>query len=65
MSHDDAANQSRAGPPAALLRVHQVPLLVQELGTKGPRKVVTQVVAGACLYRVTWPVKFPWDSHED
>ncbi len=61
MCHDDATNESRAGPPAALLRVHKVPLLVQELGAKGPRKVVSQIVAGACLRRDTWPIRCLWN----
>ena len=49
MSHDDAADESRAGAPAALLRVHQVARLVQELGAKGLCKVVAQIMAGAGL----------------
>ena len=49
MSHDDAAYESCACSPAALLRVHQVPGLVQELRSKGLCKVVAQVVTGARL----------------
>ena len=50
MSHDDAADEARAGAPAALLRVHQVTRLVQELRPKGLGKVVAQVMAGARLH---------------
>ena len=49
MSHDDAANESRTGSPAALLRVHQIPSLVQELSAERFRKVVPQVVTGTRL----------------
>ena len=49
MCHDDAADEARAGSPAALLWVHQVPGLIQELSAESLCKVVTQVVTGACL----------------
>ena len=57
MGHDDAADEARAGAPAALLRVHQVPCLIQELRPKGPGKVVAQVMAGARLH------KAPLETH--
>ena len=55
MSHDDAAYEPRAGAPAALLRVDQVPGLVQKLSAKGLCKIVTQVMAGACLHSMHEP----------
>ncbi len=49
MGHDDAAYESRAGSPAALLWVHQVPGLIQKLRSKGLCKIVTQIMTGARL----------------
>ena len=49
MRHDDAADEARAGAPAALARVHQLAGLVQELRAESARKVVAQVVARARL----------------
>jgi hypothetical protein len=52
MRHDDAPNEPRAGPPACLLGVHQIAILIQKSSIECTRKVVPEVMAGARLHDI-------------